>query len=355
MSEKNIVEKIENEIEYTDEELVTEVGEDVGKTKESHNALAISLEKPKNLKKHLEAKKLVEEAKDILEASDNEMQDCKLLLEDDLRDYDDAKRALNLRSVNTKLLLSELGHTQDSNKEMQEDTVVFEAKEEVNPIVLQDVNSGKITGFILSLLGGIMTLGGLIYWATEKLDITVYLDKIPSNETIQSIFGWFGTQVGRTDDAVSGGFLVAGVVLLVMVLIYVIRVSLKGDSNLRFATKQMKETQKYITYKSTCKVEMDRVDAHITDAIKVLKDYEVVLDEQNGKLARIRHFEGKLPSLTGYHDKSVIEMDNTQNLIESISRFIATPMSEEGKLSGKSTLFLHSAKEVMQNALNKFV
>lgn len=310
---------------------------------------------PEKVKKHQEAKKLVEEAKSIVEASDSELNDCKLLLQEDLQEYDDAKRSLNTGALNeAKALLSELGHTQSSNETVDDDVVVFEAKDDVQPMMIKNVSSGIFTGLILALLGGFATFMGLVYLATEKLGMTLDLSTVPEQETVQDIFGWFGTQVGFKDDALNGGVLVGLAVLIVMVLIYVVRVNLKGGSNLRFAEQQMKETQKYITYKTNCKIEMDRVDAHIKDAIAVLKDYEVVLAEQNGKLARIRHFEGKQPSLTGYHDKSVNEMNHTQNIIESISRFMATPMSQEGKLSGKSTLFLHSAKEVMQKAVSAF-
>ncbi len=347
--ESNTIKEV---IEESVEESIEEVEESDIESEVENKALTHTTEK---IKKHVEAKKLVAEAKSIVEASDTAMHDCKLLLEDDLRDYDDAKRALYERSLNdAKALLFDLGHTQTSNEEMKEDSVVFEAKEDVKPIVLKDISSGMLSGLILALLGGAVTLGGLVYWATEKLDMTLDISEVPTNETLQDIFGWFGTQVGRPEDALNGGLLVGVVVLLVMVLIYVTRVSLKGGSNLRFAEQQMKETQKYITYKANCKVEMDRVDAHIKDAIHVLKDYEIVLNEQNGKLSRIRHFEDKQPSLTGYHDKSVQEMNHTQNLIESISRFTATPMSEDGKLSGKSTLFLHSAKEVMQKTIKHF-
>jgi len=184
--------------------------------------------------------------------------------------------------------------------------------------------------------------------------MTLYMDKIPSNETIKNIFGWFGTQLGRPDDVINGGLAVGGVVLVVMVLIYLLRVGLKGSSNLRFATEQMKETQKYITHKTNCKVEMDRVDAHITEAVKLLQDYEIMLNEQQGKLKRILHFEGVKDTSSEYHSKSESEMKNTQNLVDNIERFIATPMSEEGKLSGQSSLFLHSAKEALQKVLARF-
>ena len=353
MSEETVAKDIQDEIIEETEELVEVLEENTEEIVEETKALTPN--KPIKMKKHHEAKKLVEEAKSIVEASDNDIQDCKLLLENDLRDYENAKKALAEGGFNdAKALLSELGHTSVSNEEQEEETVVFEAKDDVKPIVLKDVRSGKFTGFLLSLLGGVVTFGGLIYWATEKLGITLDLTKVPTTESIQNIFGWFGTQIGRPGDATNGTLLVAAAVLAVMILIYVLRVWLKGGSNLRFATEQMKETQKYITHKTNCKVEMDRVDAHITDAIKVLKDYEVLLNEQSGKLKRVLHFEGQKGALSEYHTTSVHEMKDTQNLIENIGRFIATPMSEEGKLSGKSSLFLHSAKEALQKILARF-
>jgi len=343
MQDENSVDELEEQRE--------EISENIEENVEKSTALTPNNTK---IKKHHAAKKLVEEAKSIVQSSDNEMQDCKLLLADDLREYEHAKQALKMGGLDdAKALLSELGYD-DASIEIDENQVVFEAKDDVEPIVLKDVHSGRFTGLLLSLVGGAVTLGGLVYWATEKLGMTLNITKVPSNETIHNIFGWFGTLIGRPDDALNGALVVAAAVLAVMILIYLLRVGLKGSANLRFATQQMKETQKYITHKTNCKVEMDRVDAHITDAIEVLKDYEVLLNEQGGKLKRILHFEGQKDTLSDYHAKSVSEMKDTQNLIENIGRFIATPMSEEGKLSGKSTLFLHSAKEALQKTLARF-
>ena len=335
-------------------EEVTEIESEINNDVEVETkALTTTLQKKK---KHLEAKELVKEAKSIAKASQSEIEDCKLALENDTRDYEDAKRTLTEGVLNdAKELLFDLGHTKASNERAEEDTVAFKVKNDVKPMVLKDVSSGRFTGLILSFFGGAFTFAGLIYLATEKLGMTLYVDNMPSNETIHDILAWFGTLFGRSDDAINGGVFVGITVLFVMALIYLLRVSLKGGSNLRFATKQMRETQKYITYNSNSKIEMDRMDTHILEAIRVLKDYDVVLSEQNGKLARIRHFEGKQSSLTGYHDKSVLEMNSTQNLIENISQFTATPMSEDETLSGKSTLFLHSAKESMQKKVASFI
>jgi hypothetical protein len=98
---------------------------------------------------------------------------------------------------------------------------------------------------------------------------------------------------------------------------------------------------------------MDKVDAHINEAIKVLKTYEVVLTEQNGKLKRIIHIEGVKELPSEYHEKSLKEMEDTYDLIKAMKDFLNTPMSEEGKLSGKSTLFLYRAKNRLEKMIEK--
>ena len=308
---------------------------------------------PEKVDKYHKAKKLVEEAKGIIATSDHELEDCRVLLENDLHEYQAAKSTLETDSLNqSKALLTQLGYTENFEDEEASD-IIFEAKKDIKPVVIKEINSGKFTGFILALIGGLATFIGLLYLATEKLGIMLDVTKVPSNKTIQTILGWFGTQVGKPDDFVNGGLVVVVIVLVMMVVLYLLRVWLKEGANLRFAEEQMKETQKYITQKNNCKMEMDMVDAHIIDAISTLKDYSVVLNEQNGKLQRILHFEGEHTDIDTYHPKSKKVMEETEEIVGKIINFITTPMSQEGKLSEKSTLFLNNAKAFMQAYLAK--
>lgn len=335
------VEEKVSEMEEVVEETVSEVKEEV-------------ISEVQNMKKNDQAILLVTEAKNIVKESEKQLEACKLLLSDDLKEYEEAKKALNEGGLNTcEALLSESGYIDESEETIEEDGIVFEAKEDLEPIRLQDVSSGKFTGFIMALIGGAVTLGGMIYVATQKLGVTLDLSKVPAAETIKPVFGYYGTLVGMNENANIGMALVAVVTLLVMWIIYTIRVSTKGSKNLHFATGQLEEAEAYTAHKSNCKEEMDKVDVHIHDAITTLKTYQVLFNEQKGKLQRILHIEGTKEALSEYHEKSVSEMRETQGLVNSVRSFMATPMSEEGKLSGKSTLFLHSAKSKMQKVIDR--
>ncbi len=359
------VEETVSEIEESVKETADEIQETAEAVEENASEIEESVEETaaeteevlveaKKLKKHDEAVALVDKTKTIVKESEKQLEACRLLLSDDLKEYEEAKKALNEGGLNTcEALLSESGYIDESDETIEEDAVVFEPKEDLEPIRLQDVSSGKFTGFIMALIGGAATLGGMVYVATEKLGVTLDLSKIPTPETIKPVFSYYGTLVGMNENTNIGMALVAVVTLLVMWIIYAIRVSTKGSKNLHFATGQLEEAEAYTTQKGNCKEEMDKVDVHIHDAITTLKTYQVLFNEQKGKLQRILYIEGEKEALSEYHEKSILEMRETQGLVNSVRSFMATPMSEEGKLSGKSTLFLHSAKSKMQKMIDR--
>ena len=306
-----------------------------------------------NMKKSDAAEMLITKTKHIVNDAEKQMEACKLLLQEDLKSYEEAKEALKSGALDeSEELLDVLGYVSEGEGE-EEEIVVFESKEELPPFIVKDISSGKFTGFLMALIAGAATFAGLVYFATEKVGITLDVTKVPSVDTAKEVLGWYATLFGGKPDLFLGGGFVALVTLLIMAVVYAIRVSSRANSNLAFAKTQLSEAEEYVKYKGNCKEEMDKVDAHMQDAIETMKTYQVILHEQNAKLKRILHIEGQKEDSSHYHEKSRIEMKDTESLIEAIKNFMGTSMSEEGKLSGKSTLFLHSAKSKLQKVLDR--
>ncbi len=359
-----MIEEIENEVSESGElnvkddtlvsveEAVDEVESEVSENvEESVDAFAL----PTKAKKHTKAKLLVEKAKKIVKEANKRTEACKLLLETDLKKYQDAKSELKAGGFDACIsLVKKLGYKAKGDEPSEETTVVFEVKEEVKPLVIKDVSSGKFTGLVYALIIGFITAVGLVYLATEKLEMTLNVTKVPSEDIVQSILAWFSTTIGMQEDVYIGTGVFGLAVLLVMILVYIARVSLKANSNLHFAVKQFVEAELYTEKKANCKVEMDKVDAHIKDVIDTLKTYEVVFNEQRGKLQRILYIEGEKEKSTEYHDKSYLEIRETKELISRISDFMNIPMSDEGKLSARSVLFLQSAKDKIDKMLERY-
>lgn len=309
--------------------------------------------KEKKVKKHIQALQLVEKAKNIVQHAEAQTEECKLLLISDLKEYDTAKKSLHAGGLEICTeLLEKTGNRVTMRQEEDEDIVVFEPKAELPPMPIKSVSSGRFTGMILALFAAVLTAIGLVYVATEMLGITLDVTKIPSAERTQNIMTTFSTFVGL-DNYHVGIAVFAVIVLLVAMFVYWVRTALKGSSNLHFAAKQFAEAELYTETKEDCKTEMDKVDAHIKESIETLKLYEVIFNEQKGKLERILHIEGENKKSSDYHEKSYTEIRETKELVETINHFMSMPMSEEGKLSEKSVLLLQRAKIKMDKILER--
>ena len=379
MKEENeVIEKLEEKTEELTEDITTEVTDTIDELKEEGNEVVENIEEEvaeaeekiseeveeveedlnsqiKKMKKNDASKLLVKKAKIIVKDAEYQLEECKLLLASDLKEYDKAVQELKANGMDaSEELLTQLGYVSDEEEAEEnkniEDVAVFEPKEDVAPIYIKDVSSGKFTGFIMGLLGGVVTFGGMAFVASEKLGVTVDLSQLT---TMEPIYSWYSRLVGLKGDMFYGRIFMILVALLVVWLIYKIRVSMKASKNLNHATAQLEAAEEYTAQKGSCKDEMDKVDAHIHDTIATLKTYQVLFNEQKGKLQRILHIEGEKEELAEYHQRSISEMQNTQDLINSVKSFMAKSMSEEGKLSAKSTLFLHSAKNKMQKAIDR--
>jgi len=345
----------DNEINMDDTEEHKVETPDTKTIEDVEGTVVLETAKEPKEKKHQKALRLVAQAKQIVKDAEEQTQACKLLLADDLKEYDDAKRSLRSGGMDACLsLLEQLGYQPNEAKQMvEEKVVVFEPKEEISPIVLKNVSSGRFTGFVYALASGVATTVGLTYLATEKLGMTLDITKVPTPETMQTITTWFSTSVGFEPNVYVGAGILGLASVSVMALVYGLRVALRGSKNLHFAVKQFVEAEIYTEYKADCKAEMDKVDAHMKETVSTLKLYEVLFNEQKGKLERIIHIEGSKSKSTDYHEKSYAEIRETKNLVRAIETFISLPMSKEGRLSDDSVEALSKAKAQVDKMLER--
>ncbi len=337
--------------EIKNENSTEEIVENVEESIEDLDEYQDNFPKEKKVKKHVQALEYVEKAKNMVDHAEAQTEQCKLLLLSDIKEYDNAKNSLKKGGLEVcSDLLEQVGAKTSTTQSEESDDVVFEPKEELPPMPIKSVSSGRFTGMIYALLAALLTAIGLIYVATEKLGITLDVTKVPSAERTQNLMTTFSTFVGLDNYHVGIAIFVLAV-LFVMWLVYVIRMALKGNANLHFAVKQFAEAELYTETKEDCKVEMDKVDAHMKESIETLKMYEVILNEQKGKLERILHIEGA--SQKEYHEKSYMEIRETKELIETIKHFMMMPMSEDGRLSDKSVLLLQRAKLKIDKILER--
>lgn len=310
---------------------------------------------PGKAKKHLKTMHLIDKTRKMLKEINDREEECKRLLEKDIKAYEDARSRLKAGGLDACVaLVNKLGYETKNDDLKEEETAAFNPDKASTPLVLKDLSSGRFTAFLYALLGGGVTAAGLVYLAIAKLDITLDMTGLPSEDMIQSILAWFSTLLGLHEDVNIGAGVLGFLVVLVMTFIYVTRVNVKRRSNLHLAVKQFVETELYIEEKTNCKTETDKIAMHITDTIGVMRNYEVLLNEQKGKLERILFVEGEREKSIEYHYKSYTEILETKELIRAIMEYMNTPIVLEGKLSEKSVLLLQQAKDQADKMFKRF-
>ena len=309
---------------------------------------------PEKTKKHLKAKNLIQKAKKMADEANRRRAECRLLLDAGLRSYQEARAALHLGGLDACItLLKQLGARSNNDEEAKAEAVL-ETREALKPMVVKDISSGRVTGFLLALLGGVAAAAGMLYLATSKLEMRLDTTKVPSENEIDSILAWFSTIIGVREDVAIGTGVLGVIVLSVMILIYMVRIRLKTKSNIHFAVKQFVEAELYAEQNPNCREEMEKVDAHIQDVIGTLKAYGILLNEQEGKLQRIVYFEGEKETGVVYLDNSLAEIEHTKGLIDAVQDLITIPVVEEEKISDESVCALQKAKEKLYTVIERF-
>lgn len=297
---------------------------------------------------HEKALVIVDETKKIIQNAQKQVNECMLLLKDDLENFEKSKQDLRKSALNQseELLLglgfeSDMLHTQE---EAKIDIKTVQSKAQEGVIEVQEVFSGKLSSFAIGVVFALLLAVGLLYLALEATHTPWGL--IGDSHSLAVVL----SQIG--EKSLSHANMFTGVAVLVVVsmlfgyLVYTIQVSLRASKNLRVAQQTHQEAQFYCTQKDECKIQMEKVDAHINETIEMINFYKLLLQEQNMRLKRILLIEQK-QEFESYHYKSQADMENTQRLVDGILELLSTPIVAQGSLSSQAQEALVDAKRVI--------
>ncbi len=308
----------------------------------------------KNLKKSDATKLLVKKAKFLVQEAETQMQACKVIFEKDLEGYEKAKVTLHENGLDeSEMLLSQLGYVDEHKGKNNETDVVFEPKNDLEQVNIKELSNGKLSASVLSFLLGAVMLFGLVNIAVRSLALKADIGTVPIPDLLTIVFNWYASLLGMDDHTAVGISFIVLLLLLPMWLVYRFFVRFRTNYNLSVAKDQLESAEAYNLHKMSCQEQMKRVDKFINKSIDLLKLYQVVLNEQQAKLARIYYLEKEKIAQQDFHVKSRRVMRDTQDLVNYIKDFMAVPMSEEGQLSAKSGLFLMRAEQRMEKFIQK--
>ena len=296
----------------------------------------------KPLSKNAHAKKLIDDSKELISNIDKDVSETKTIVVQNIDTLKEIKSTLtNSTIANSRGLLEKVNHpyTQEDDFEPFE-VQLGTASEDIS---VKNIGSGWFSGLILSILGMIVTALAW-FFVSSKITGEVYLlDKMPT----EALFSWMGgnPQVGMAVIGLS--------TLLVGYLIYKVRVSMRENKNLKTANSTFEKSNSYVNHQQESKLEMLNLDKHIKEVTPLIRNYKVLLDEQNAKLTRILHIEGELENHANYQRTSKEVMGDTEKLMESVEHLISISMTKEGKVNELSQNALIDARVLYESYLSK--
>ena len=199
------------------------------------------------------------------------------------------------------------------------------------------------------------TVGGLVYLALTKLNITIDPKTVTPQtvmEQINPVLNWIGTFGGHTGGNMMIGAIILGFsALMVAWLVYAIRVTLKEKKNLDVAKEILEKSKEYCVSKEDCKREMQKIDAHLREVTEEVSNFDTILNEKVATLKRVLHIEGAFDEAKEYHPSSKKTIRETEKIMQGIEYLLNTAVTKEGKLNFQSVQALQNARAIYADYL----
>jgi hypothetical protein len=319
------------------------------------------VEKKKSLSRTDEARLKMKEAEELIVAADNEVKEVEGVVKEHLSAFNKEKSSIANGAISNISALFEKVNYDYSKEELP---MPFEVSLGTTKEKLQasTIGTGRFSGLFLGLLGMLGTAGAWIYFASQKtgtvldpstIDVSK-LETLPSDEKFQPMLNWIGGgMTGGAGNALFGIITLIVTSLLIGYFIYKMRVSMKESKNVKVANRVFDKSHEYVANQKESKSEMEKIDAHIQEITPLIKDYRVLLNEQDAKLHRVLHVEGALAESSSYDLNSQHIMKDSDELMTRIEKLIDTPVSTEGRLNEESVKALMEAKAAYGTYLTK--
>ncbi|WP_292655065.1 hypothetical protein [Nitratifractor sp.] len=299
--------------------------------------------------RHTRARKQVEAARALVESADAEIEECIAKIRDDLAKFEAYEHA-SLEPVveESRRLLSELGVG-----ELPTGVVVSEVELE-NPaeerLEIEDLPSGKAGAFGWGFLVALLTLLGWYLYGASRAGLSPLPDRMPDLGFFSAIAGKISLLIDQAANPAVGAAIALGTALLAGWIVYAVLVAMRAAKNQRIAEEIAQEAGFYCRKKEECKEKMAQVREHLKELQRTVQKYQVLLDEKNAALRRALFVEDA-DSLEKLHQRSRQNVEEIQELLQELSRLLATPMAREGMLTKESTETLRRAKRVINDRI----
>ena len=304
---------------------------------------------PETGDRHTRAQKQVEAARALVESADAEIEECIANIRNDLAKFEEYEQSTLLPVVEeSRRILSGLGAGELPPGAVLSEVELENPAEE--PLVIEDLSSGKGSAFGWGVLATLLALLGWYLYGASRAGVSPIPDRTPDLGFFSAIAGKISLLIDQAANPAVGAAIALVTALLAGWIVYAVLVALRASRNQRIAEEIAQEAGFYCRKKEECKEKMAQVREHLKELQRTVQKYHVLLDEKNAALRRALFIEDA-DSLEKLHRRSRQSVEELQELLRELHRVLETPMAKEGMLTKESVERLRHAKRVVNDQI----
>ena len=220
---------------------------------------------------------------------------------------------------------------------------------EVQEVEFPNLKRGVPWALFWSFLGGAGLLGWWYSFASKALGLEL---GVPTMESLNKMFEWTSAEVGLEPSAQMGAAVVAGIVFIVMFIIYTVVKIIRSFSNLQKAKKVEKETQRYLSDKEREIEETSKIKAHVEKLDSTISSIKILLAELKAKIERALHLEN-VTDYESLHDNSKADIKNAEFILGTTDKLLAVPVAISGSVNNRSVEMLKETESAVEEYIDK--
>jgi len=230
--------------------------------------------------------------------------------------------------------------------------IEYDNKEQEKELEIKEPSSGRAKGIILGLLTAIAILIGVIGYGVQVANLELTMSTFSSKSTYDTIAAYYLKLLNINQPPIVGYILIGLVALVFGFLVYKITTYLKRIKNMRYVKELEKNTFEYENKLKNKIVKIKELLDHLEKVKSVTQKYDIILQEQNGKIKRMLFIE-QPESFEDLHHVSKVEVEKTLLILDEFVKLMDTPVNKGEELNPDSITRLKSANIVINEVIKK--
>ncbi len=343
-TENKTVEKETLESETENSAIKAEAKETIETFKDS------AKEKPKS--KHQELLEKVEKSKNKAKEIFNSYAQIEEKLQETSKNLAKLEnKILNSTVADSLNIMKELGADNLADEKAAVKEIALDNKEEL--LKVKDISKGRFKGFIVGLIAAAATAAGALGVGAKIADIPLNLNSLMQKANWDAIASKYASFISPANANPSIGYAAVGVAsLLVGALAYKLITWLQGRKNEKYINSLENDLEGYQKNIEEKNSKLESLIEHINNIKLVMQKYDIILQEQNAKLKRIKFIE-QVETPANLHKNSQAELEKTNLILDELLKLMNTKANNDVEIREKSLENLKSANALINEVIKK--